>query len=176
MRLPGLTAESSLYQSAGRYRTTWSGGSETQVSASLTRARSGMGVARARNNGANDPAIDLCPPKCVGACEEGCRADGLSPGSCATLCERECAAYSAGIVLSCGPCVDNRQSCIYCGGVTGSVGCGSVSCGSGSCPWNTQCCDGNMCCPLDAACCHDGHGCCAAGWECASVLGVYFCI
>jgi hypothetical protein len=176
MRLPGLTAESSLYRSTGRYHVTWSGGSNAPVSASITMVNRSQGVRPVPNSSAIPAAQQACPPSCVATCEHGCRADGLSPGSCATLCERDCSAYSSGQTVSCGPCVNNSQTCTLCGGATVTRGCGLVSCGSGACPFNFQCCDGTTCCPQDAQCCGDGHGCCAAGQECASFLGAYFCI
>jgi hypothetical protein len=151
MKFPGFNAEASVYTTTRHY-----------YAGMATVADSGSVYAAAQQ---------ACPPWCVEACEHGCRADGLSQGACATLCYRDCSAYGGGQPVSCGPCVDNVQTCTLCGGATATRSCGSVSCGNGSCPWNYQCCDGNSCCPPDAKYCHDGHGCCDAGQECGSFFG-----
>jgi hypothetical protein len=157
MKLPGFNAEASVYTTTRRYY---------------------AGMATAAGSGVAAAAQKDCPPRCIEACEHGCRADGLSPGDCGSLCQRDCSAYTAGQLLGCGPCVDNVQTCTVCGGGQTTIACGSVPCGNGSCPLPNQCCDGNTCCPADATCCHDGHGCCPAGQQCRSVsaFGLYYCI
>jgi hypothetical protein len=158
MELPGFNAEASVYATTRHYY---------------------AGMATVADDGSvHAAAEEVCPPRCVEICEHGCRADGLPPGTCGALCARDCNAYGDGLPLSCGPCVDNLQTCTVCGGGKVTVGCGFVSCGNESCPWNYQCCDGNACCPPDANCCHDGHGCCPAGSQCGSIgaVGLYYCI
>lgn len=157
MNLPGFKAEASIY---------------------ATRRHYCAGADFFADNGCVYPAQQACPPECVQVCEKGCRADGLSQGFCAQLCQRDCGAYSSGQTVSCGPCVNSVQTCTVCGGGTVTRSCGGVSCGDTVCPMNYQCCDGNTCCPSDATCCHDGHGCCPAGQHCESVswLGLYYCL
>jgi hypothetical protein len=157
MKLPGFSAEVSLYTTARHYY-------------------AGMAIAEGR--GVVSAAQKFCPPSCIQACEHACRADGLSAGACATLCNRDCNAYTSGQILGCGPCVNNIQTCTVCGGGQTTRACGSVQCGAGSCPLPNQCCDGNTCCPSNATCCHDGHGCCAAGQDCVSIpeIGYYDCV
>lgn len=157
MKLPGFNAEASVYASTRHYY---------------------AGMATVADNGSVHAAAESCPPQCIEACEHGCRADGLSAGDCGALCSRECGAYAGGVTKSCGPCVDNIQTCTTCAGGTYPQGCGFVTCGSGSCPYNYQCCDGNACCPPGATCCHDGQGCCPAGSQCGSIstLGLYYCV
>jgi hypothetical protein len=155
MNVPGFNAEASAYKTKAAYY---------------------AGRAAAPSNPNIYPAATaLCPPRCVDACEHGCRADGLSAGSCASLCAKECNAYTAGIILSCGPCVNNTQTCVTCGGGTTTVACGGIPCGGGSCPLDAQCCDG-LCCGKSDVCCGDGHGCCAQGQTCESTFGIYYCV
>jgi|SRR5215472_1854955 len=153
MRPPGFDAEASVYR---------------------TRAWYYMGVSSVGDVGLH-LAQQNCPPRCVQECIQGCRADGLSQTSCQRLCQRDCGAYGGGEPVSCGPCVNHAQTCTLCGGAVISRTCGGLPCGNGFCPQGTQCCDG-LCCAADAKCCHDGHGCCDADQECASTLGVHYCI
>jgi hypothetical protein len=159
MILPGFNAEAAVYRTRGRYYT------------------GGTYVFR---SGGVSPAENFCPPKCVEVCESGCRADGLSPGACATLCNRDCSAYLSGEPLSCGPCVENVQTCIYCGGVRTTVGCDLPQCGGTLCSPGASCCGPHCCppdcCPDDTICCSDGDGCCPDGSLCGDFLGAHFCI
>lgn len=155
MRLPQFTAEASIYAPTRHYY---------------------AGMAAVAGSGVVAAAHKDCPPECIEDCVHGCRADGLSAGTCGALCEYDCNAYTSGKLLGCGPCVNNTQTCTVCGGGQTTIACGSVPCGDGLCPVPNQCCDGNTCCPPDANCCHDGHGCCPAGQQCGNFLGVYYCI
>jgi hypothetical protein len=159
MNLPGFSAEASVYKTSGRYYIAWA----------ATGARGGI-----------EPAQQFCPPWCIQDCIAGCRADGNSPGFCGGLCSRECNAYGSGKPASCGPCVQNVQTCILCGGVTTTRSCDLAVCGNTVCSPGAQCCGPHCCpptcCPAGTQCCSDGDGCCADGSICASFLGIKFCL
>jgi hypothetical protein len=159
MSMPGFNAEASVYRTSVRYYT---------------------GGIHVSNIGSIPAAQQFCPPSCIETCEHGCRADGLSPGACARLCNFDCNAYGTGEPLSCGPCVNNVQTCILCGGESTTRACDLVSCGGQLCSPGAQCCGPHCCpptcCPEGAHCCSDGDGCCADGSVCASFLGIDFCI
>ena len=166
MRLPDFTAEASLYKADGAYRTA----GHYYMSGTSMQDRSGVHPA----------AQDYCPASCIRDCEKACHADGNSQGFCATLCNSDCNAYTSGRPLSCGPCVDNVQTCTYCGGVTSTTSCGLLTCGNETCSPGAQCCGPHCCpptcCPENTQCCSDGHDCCPDGQLCGSFLGWYFCI
>jgi hypothetical protein len=154
MKMPGFTAEASVYRATGRY---YMGGAPIQSDGSIYLALQ-----------------SFCPPKCISACEQGCRADGLSSGFCARLCNFDCSAYSS-IPISCGPCVNGVRTCILCGIGPVTETCVTCEvCPDGSC--KEQCPGGT--CPCGASCCPDGDGCCRSGWYCVSCpwwLGGNFC-
>jgi hypothetical protein len=159
MSMPGFNAEASLYATSIRYY---------------------LGGARARPSASLSPALQFCPPSCVATCESLCQKDGLSQSSCAKLCLSDCSAYGTGDPVSCGPCMNNVQTCVLCGGETVTRSCNLVHCGNNICSPGAQCC-GPHCCPPDCCpdgthCCSDGDGCCPNGWACANLFGVGFCI
>jgi hypothetical protein len=159
MSVPGFNAEASVYRTSLRYYT---------------------GGTHVLNSGSISPAQQFCPPSCIETCERGCRADGLSQSFCTRLCHLDCSAYGTGEPVSCGPCVDNVQTCILCGGESTTRSCDLVQCGGELCSPGAQCCGPHCCpptcCPDGAHCCSDGDGCCPDGSLCASVFGFRFCI
>jgi hypothetical protein len=160
MNMPGFHAEASVYRTRAPY---YGGATRVQDSRSIYPAQQ-----------------DFCPPWCMYNCMHGCRADGLSESQCGELCSLDCGAYGTGKPLSCGPCVNNVQTCTYCGGYTDTRSCGLVSCGGQLCSPGAQCCGPHccppFCCPPGTHCCSDGHGCCPQGQVCASVFGWRFCL
>jgi len=111
MKLPGFTAEASVYITARHYY---------------------AGTASVADYGGVYPAQQTCPPWCVGICEHACRTDGESQAVCTKLCQYDCGAYGTGAVVSCGSCVNNVQTCTLCGGDTVTRSCGtSVVCAPG---------------------------------------------
>jgi hypothetical protein len=159
MHLPGFAAEASVYTTKLHY--------STRMAA----------VVDARGVYA---ALVACPSKCVDACIQACKRDGNSAGFCGGLCQKDCSAYTAGLMLGCGPCVNNSQTCTVCGGGTVTISCGLASCGNQVCKPGEKCCFGLGCCPQDANCCSDGQGCCPSGQKCESIdylFGTwYFCL
>jgi|RhiMetdeSRZDD1v2_1073273.scaffolds.fasta_scaffold115536_3 hypothetical protein len=161
MNMPGFNAEASVYRTRVRYS-------------------SYRGVTPVRDSRIIFPAQQYCPDKCVSECTHGCRADGLSQDDCDALCSVECDAYGSGLPLSCGPCVDYVQTCIYCGRGPDTRSCGLASCGGVTCSPGAHCCGPHCCpptcCPVGTYCCSDGVGCCPEGQLCASIFGWHFCI
>jgi len=159
MGVPGFNAEASVYRTSVCYYT---------------------GGTYVLNIGSISSAQQFCPPSCIETCEHGCRADGLSKSFCARLCSSDCSAYGTGEPVSCGPCVNNLQTCILCGGGTTTLSCNLVHCGGELCSPGAQCCGPHCCpptcCPEGAHCCSDGDGCCPDGSLCASLFGIGFCI
>ena len=136
MKIAGFTAEASLYRTAGRYYTR---------------------MDHFGDGGSISLALENCPPKCIADCKLHCRQDGLSASRCATLCASDCSAYSS-LPLFCGPCVNDRQVCVLCGGVAVNQSCCPTGfCGDGCCPEGSHCCDNS------GDCCPDGYLCIDAG-------------
>ena len=159
MNLPGFNAETSVYRTRGHYY---------------------MAGTAIRESGSIEPAQENCPVWCVRDCITGCQKDGLSGSFCARLCQQDCGAYGSGKPISCGPCVQNVQTCILCGGVTTTRSCDLIVCGNEVCSPGAQCC-GPHCCPPTCCrpgtyCCADGDGCCQNGWSCESLFGWHFCL
>jgi hypothetical protein len=100
--------------------------------------------------------------------------------ACAKLCHSHCGAYGGGEPVSCGPCVQNVQTCILCGGATTTRSCDLVVCGDQICSPGAQCCGHHCCpptwCPEGTHCCSDGDGCCPDGSACGNIFGWHFCI
>jgi len=159
MNVPGFSAEASVYKTSVPY---YMGGAYALPSTGISAAR------------------QFCPPSCVQTCERLCQQDGLSQGACAKLCLSDCSAYGTGDPVSCGPCVNNVQTCILCGGASVTRSCNLVHCGGQACSPGAQCCGPHccppLCCPEGAHCCSDGDGCCPDGSACASLFGADFCI
>jgi hypothetical protein len=159
MTMPGFNAEASAYRTSIRYYT----------------SRTHLG-----QSGSISLAQQFCPPSCITTCERLCQKDGLSQSSCTRLCHLDCSAYGTGVPISCGPCVNNAQTCILCGGATVTRSCNLVHCGGNVCSPGAQCCGPHCCpptcCPEGAHCCSDGDGCCPDGSTCASLFGIHFCI
>jgi hypothetical protein len=141
MKMAGFTAEASVYRTTGRYY---------------------IGRAPVQDDRSIHPALQFCPhpvppqfcpSKCINDCVANCLRD--NPGSksfCNSLCECDCSTYSS-LPLSCGPCVNQRQSCTLCGGQTVTELCCDVRCGDGCCPDATDsCCAGIGCCPSGCIC------------------------
>ncbi len=159
MNMPGFNAEASIYRTPGHYY---------------------MAPTAIYKNGSVQPAQQNCPPWCIQDCIAGCQADGLSKTRCTMLCNQDCSAYGTGRPISCGPCIQNVQTCILCGGATTTRSCGLAVCGNQVCSPGAQCCGPHccppLCCPADTHCCSDGDGCCPDGSLCASFFGIHFCL
>ena len=156
MKLPGFTAEASVYRTTGRY---YMSGAPVQNDRSIYPTL-------------HHPTLQFCPPKCISACEQGCRADGLSTAVCARLCNLDCSMYGGGMTVSCDPCVNGLRTCILCGGAVVIETCVTCEvCPDGSC--KNVCAGGT--CPCGAFCCDDGDGCCQNGWYCVNCFGWKFC-
>lgn len=159
MNLPGFNAEASVYRTRGHYY---------------------MARTATCESGRIEPALQNCPSWCVRDCLAGCHADGNSKSFCERLCSQDCSAYGTGEPVSCGPCVQNVQTCILCGGATTTRSCDLPVCGNEVCSPGAQCCGPHccppLCCPAGTHCCSDGDGCCPDGSICASLFGVGFCL
>jgi hypothetical protein len=155
---PGFNAEASLYQSNEHYRLT-SGDFALKTAEITAEASVDSRTSRCYRNGVPiqedrsiNPALQFCPPRCVSDCVTNCRRDGLSLSFCHRLCLSDCSTYSS-LPLSCGPCINQRQSCTLCGGQTVTELCCDVRCGDGCCPDATDsCCAGVGCCPSGCIC------------------------
>jgi hypothetical protein len=138
-----------------------------------------LGRSLVQNSRSISPAQQNCPPWCIQDCVHTCRQDGLSQSFCEKLCLSDCSAYDSGRPVSCGPCVQNVQTCILCGGVTTTRSCDLVVCGNEVCSPGAQCCGPHCCpptcCPAGTHCCSDGDGCCPNGWSCEIIFGYHFC-
>jgi hypothetical protein len=142
MRMAGFTAEASVYRTTERYY---------------------MGGAPVQNDRGVYPALQficphpkprqVCPSRCISDCVHNCLRD--NPGSlnfCNSLCLCDCSTYSS-LPLSCGPCVNQLQTCTLCGGQTVTELCCDVPCGRGCCPdAGDSCCGGIGCCSQGDIC------------------------